>query len=111
MRTREEVTAYCQTFPDAYVDYPFHDDNWAVMRCRRNKKCFVFLCDREGAVWVSVKCNPEWITFWREAFDSVIPGFHLNKKYWNTIILDGTVPEEDVKRMIGESYDLVSAAR
>ena len=51
--------------------------------------------------------NPEWRDFWREAFDAVIPGYHQNKEHWNTVIIDGSVPDEDVKRMIAESYDLV----
>lgn len=46
---------------------------------------------------------------WRETYDSVVPAFHMNKKYWNSIILDGSVPDEDIKRMIGESYDLIQA--
>ena len=46
--------------------------------------------------------------FWREAYDAVIPGYHQNKKYWNTIILDGTIPEKDIKKMIKESYDIIT---
>ena len=45
---------------------------------------------------------------WRVAYDAVIPGFHQNKKYWNTIILDGTIPEKDIKKMIKESYDIIT---
>lgn len=62
--------------------------------------------ERQGNIWINVKCDPEWIDFWRNAFASVQPGWHLNKKYWNSIILDGTVPEADIRRMVGESYDL-----
>lgn len=46
---------------------------------------------------------------WRETYDSVVPAYHMNKKHWNSIILDGSVPDEDIKRMIGESYDLIRA--
>ena len=53
------------------------------------------------------KADPEWIDFWRKAYEAVIPGYHQNKKHWNTVILDGSVPDGDVKRMIAESYDLV----
>lgn len=55
-----------------------------------------------------LKCDPEWLQFWRIAFDSVIPAFHLNKKHWNSIILDGTIPEKDIEMMIGNSYDLTA---
>ena len=56
---------------------------------------------------INVKADPEWIDFWRKAYEAVIPGYHHNKKHWNTVILDGSVPDGDVKRMIAESYDLV----
>ena len=51
---------------------------------------------------------PEWRDFWRSAYDSVIAGYHQNKEHWNTIILDGTIPEKEIRRMIAESYDLVT---
>ena len=55
-----------------------------------------------------MKVNSEWRDFWRDAFESVIPGWHQNKENWNTIILDGSIPDEDVKRMITESYEIVT---
>lgn len=106
MRERREVIDYCLTFENVFEDYPFHDDNWCVMRHKQNKKVFAWIFNKDGYVWVNVKCDVEWRDFWRNAFDSVIPAYHLNKTYWNSIILDGTIPVEDIKRMIGESYDL-----
>ena len=106
MRERREVIDYCLTFENVFEDYPFHDDNWCVMRHKQNKKVFAWIFNKDGYVWVNVKCDVEWRDFWRNAFDSVIPAYHLNKTYWNSIILDGTIPIEDIKRMIGESYDL-----
>lgn len=108
MKTREELIQYCLTYKEVYEDYPFRDHQWAVIRHRGNRKVFAWIYDRGGSVCVNVKCHPDWILFWRDAFPGVQPGYHLNKKYWNTVILDGTVPEEAVKRMIGESYDLTS---
>lgn len=55
-----------------------------------------------------MKTDPAWRDFWRSTFPSVIPGYHLNKEHWNTIILDGSIPDEDIRRMIAESYDLVT---
>lgn len=55
-----------------------------------------------------MKVAPEWRDFWRSAYDSVTAGYHLNKEHWNTIILDGTIPEKEIRRMIAESYDLVT---
>lgn len=106
MTEREEVIKYCLTYKNTIEDYPFRDTNWCVIRHKDNKKIFAWIFNREGNVWVNVKCMPEWRDFWRNAFSSVIPAFHLNKTHWNSIILDGTVPDDDIKRMIGESYDL-----
>lgn len=108
MKTREEVLAYCMTFQDVYRDAPFHDDNWQIARYRKNKKAFAWTYEREGNIWVNVKADPEWRDFWRQAYKSVIPGYHQNKEHWNTIILDGSMPEDVIKRMIAESYDLIA---
>ena len=108
MRTREEVLQYGLTFEDTYVEAPFHDQNWQLVRYKPNKKAFLWSYEREGNIWVNVKCDPEWRDFWRGAYESVIPAYHHNKEHWNTIILDGSVPDRDIKRMIEESYQLIS---
>ncbi len=109
MTKRAEAVAYCLTLENVYEDYPFHDPNWCVFRHKKNKKIFAFIYEKDEHVWINVKCEPEWRDFWRNAFASVIPAYHMNKKYWNSIILDGTVPPGDIRRMIGESYDLTKA--
>lgn len=106
MKERKEAIAYCLTLKDAYEDYPFRDTNWCVIRHRANKKVFAWIFDKDGYVWINVKCDPQWLEFWRQAFASVIPAYHLNKKHWNSIILDGSIPDDDIRRMIAESYDL-----
>ena len=57
---------------------------------------------------LNVKTDPEWRDYWRSAFPSVIPGWHQNKDHWNTIILNGSIPDEAVRKMIAESYELVT---
>ena len=111
MQTRQEAIQYCHSFQDVYEDYPFHDDNWCVMRHKKNKKTFALIYDKDGYVWINVKCDPEWREFWRNAFESVIPAYHMNKTHWNSIILDGSVPDKDIRRMIGESYDLTKGKK
>lgn len=106
MKKRKEVIDYCLTYKNVHEDYPFHDPNWCVIRHKDNKKVFAWIFDKDGHVWVNVKADPEWRDFWRQAYASVLPAYHLNKEHWNSIILDGTVPEKDIKRMIGESYEL-----
>ena len=88
-----------------------------VFRHRENGKWFALAMavPREklglpggGRAWVlNVKVDPQWRDFWRDAYEAVIPGWHQNKEHWNTVILDGSVPEEEIKRMIAESYDLI----
>ena len=111
MQERREAIDYCLTYENVYEDYPFHDPNWCVIRHKENDKVFAWIFDKDGHVWINVKCDPEWRDFWREAFESVIPAYHLNKKWWNSIILDGTVPRKDIERMIGESYDLTKGKK
>ena len=106
MTKRKEAITYCLTFQNVYEDYPFHDPNWCVIRHRGSNKVFAWIFDKDGYVWINVKCEPEWRDFWRQAFDAVIPAYHLNKEHWNSIILNGSVPVADIKRMIAESYDL-----
>lgn len=107
MRTRQEVLDYGLSFPDTYWDAPFHDDNWQLVRCRKNKKAFLWAYERKGHMCINIKVDPEWRDLWRNTYPSVLPGYHQNKEHWNTVILDGTVPTEEIKRMIAESYDLV----
>ena len=108
MMLREEVLKYGLSFPDTYRDAPFHDDNWQLIRVKGSNKTFMLVYDRNEFVWVNVKVDPEWRDFWRKTYPSVIPAYHQNKEHWNTIILDGSIPEDEVKRMIADSYDLVT---
>ena len=108
MRTRQEVLKFGLSFPDTYQDAPFHDENWQLVRIRKNKKVFLWTYERNGNVCINVKVDPEWRDLWRSTYKSVLPGYHQNKEHWNTVILDGTVPDEEIKRMIAESYDLVA---
>ena len=108
MKTREEILAYGLTFADTYVDTPFSDTNWQLVRVKQSTKAFLWTYEKDGFLNLNVKADPEWRDFWRSTYESVIPGYHQNKEHWNTIILDGSIPDEDVKRMIAESYDLVT---
>ena len=55
----------------------------------------------------SLKCDPEWSLLLREHYAAVEPGWHMNKKHWNTVVLDGTIPDDELKEMIDHSYNLV----
>ena len=108
MRTREEALEYGLSFPDTYQQAPFHDPNWQLVRVKGSKKVFLWTYERDGYINLNVKVDPEWRDFWRQAFSSVIPGWHQNKEHWNTIILDGSIPDVEIRRMIAESYELVT---
>ena len=108
MKTREEALEYGLSFPDTYQNAPFHDQNWQLVRVKGSKKAFLWTYERDGYINLNVKVDLEWRDFWRDAYDSVIPGWHQNKEHWNTIILDGSIKDEDVKKMIEESYRIVT---
>ena len=106
MQDKRKIIDYCLTYKNVFEDYPFHDPNWCVIRHEENNRVFAWIFEKDGHVWINVKCDPQWRDFWRNAFQSVIPAYHLNKEHWNSIILDGSIPETDIKMMISDSYDL-----
>ena len=108
MKKREEALKYGLSFKNVYEEKPFHDQNWQLVRVRESKKTFLWIYEKNGYINLNVKVDPQWRDFWRSAYDSVIAGYHQNKEHWNTLILDGSIPDKDIKRMISESYDLVT---
>ena len=108
MITREEALKFGLSFDNVYEERPFRDQNWQVVRAKENKKIFLWIYDRNGYVNLNVKVDPQWRDFWRNTYEAVIAGYHQNKEHWNTIILDGTIPEQEIRRMISESYDLIT---
>lgn len=108
MLTREDVLNYGLSFPGTYKEAPFHDQNWQLVRVTDNKKAFLWTYERDGYLNLNVKVDPEWRDFFRNAYESVIPGYHLNKEHWNTIIIDGKIPDSEIKKMIEESYRIIT---
>lgn len=108
MKAREEAINYGLSFPDTYMEAPFHDPNWQLIRVSGSKKVFLWIYERNGYINLNVKVRPEWRDFWRDAYEAVTAGYHQSKEHWNTVILDGTIPDEVVKQMIAESYDLIT---
>lgn len=108
MMTREEILSFGMSFPATYTEAPFRDTNWQLVRVKGSKKVFLWTYMREGYLNINIKVNPEWRDFWRNAYESVIPGWHQNKEHWNTVIIDGTISDDDIKRMISESYEIIT---
>ena len=109
--TRQELIDFCLTFPAAYEDYPFDismsKNPTAVMRHKRNKKSFALIMRHNGELYLNLKCEPLEAEFLRSVYKSVIPGWHMNKTHWNTVIVGGDTPDAAIKQMIGRSYDLI----
>ena len=108
MKTRQEAISYGLTFENTYLDTPFKDPNWQLIRIKGSRKAFLWIYEKDGVINLNVKVDPQWRDFWRQTYKSVVAGYHQNKEQWHTIILDGNVPDEDVKRMIAESYDIIT---
>lgn len=106
MKMREEAIDYCLSLENTYEDYPFRDKNWTLMRHKDNRKVFAWIFEKEEHIWINLKCEPGWRDFWHQLYSSVVPAYHLNKDHWNSIILDGTIPEEEIYEMIRKSYHL-----
>ena len=106
MTTREEAIFFCNSLENVLEDYPFHDSNWALMRHAGNKKTFACIYERMDQIWINVKCDPAWRDFWRSAFESIVPAYHMNKEHWITVLLDGSYPKEKMFTLIDLSYDL-----
>jgi predicted DNA-binding protein (MmcQ/YjbR family) len=109
--TRQDIIDYCLTFPAAYEDYPFerieNGKATAVMRHKGNKKSFALIMHHHVELYLNLKCNPLDGDFLRSAFKSIIPGWHMNKNHWITIVMGGDVPEDLIKTLIRQSYDLI----
>ncbi len=97
---------YLLNKPDAEECFPFGDDVNVYKVCN---KMFATLGLLKGKAhyWMNLKCDPEEAFHLRDIFDAVIPGYHMNKTHWNSIILDGTIPKGEIERMIDNSYALV----
>lgn len=108
MKTREEALSYGLSFPDTYREAPFHDPNWQLVRVKKSKKAFLWTYEKDGYININLKVDAEWRDLWRKTYKAVLPAYHQNKEHWNTVILDGSIPDDVIKRMIAESYDLVT---
>jgi predicted DNA-binding protein (MmcQ/YjbR family) len=96
---------YCISKAGVTESFPFGDDT-LVFKARG--KIFV-LVNLDGDLSINLKCDPSLAIDLRERYSAVTPGYHMNKKHWNTILLDGSVPDKDVFSWIDHSYDLITS--
>lgn len=109
---RKELISHCLGYPDAYEDYPFDEDAvsptaWTAIRHRSNKKIFALIFEKEG-LCINLKCDPMASDFLRRAYAGVTPAYHMNKVHWNTVKLNRDVPDDELFKMIENSYILTS---
>ncbi|TAL36709.1 MAG: MmcQ/YjbR family DNA-binding protein [Spirochaetes bacterium] len=100
----KKLRAHLLAKEGAYEDFPFGID---VLTAKVNGKIFALVALEAKPLWINLKCEPFLAMELRERYSSIIPGYHMNKVHWNTIILDGEVPDGEVKRLIDMSYELV----
>lgn len=100
----ESLREYCLKKKAVKETFPFGNST-LVFKVRG--KIFLLAGLDESPLQFNVKCDPEIIDDLREQYEDVIPGYHMNKKHWNTIIVTGSIPEKILKEMIDESYRLV----
>ena len=103
---RDEVLAYCLSRREALEDYPFGDEV-AVFKVAGKMFALVSL---EGPVgFVNLKCDPDLAVVLRDRHPAVRPGYHTNKRHWNTVDLDGSLAPDELEEMIDHSYECVVA--
>jgi predicted DNA-binding protein (MmcQ/YjbR family) len=102
--TLEALRNHCLAKKAVTEDFPF-DESTLVMRVMG--KMFALISTTSVPLSVNLKCDPELAIELRDRYDAVEPGYHQNKKHWNTVTLDGSIPMKELKGMIDHSYDLV----
>lgn len=96
--------------PKVWLDYPF-GEGVAVYKIGdkgEDDKMFALIQEGSSPVRLSLKCDPQLAKLLREKYETVLPGFHLNKKHWNTVLCSGQLPDEELLGLIRHSYELVS---
>ncbi|MEM7098829.1 MAG: MmcQ/YjbR family DNA-binding protein [Pseudomonadota bacterium] len=101
----ETAKAYFLSRPEAWLDFPFGPD---VHVFKIRKKMFGTLGWEDDLARINLKCDPEQALMLRDVFSAVLPGYHMNKAHWNTVLLDGSIPVGEIERMIDLSYGLVT---
>ncbi len=100
----EELRDYCLSLLGTHEEFPFGRDTSAF---KVAGKIFALSRLAEDPLRISLKCDPALAEELREAHAAVMPGYHLNKRHWNTVIIDGSLSDEMISDMVEDSYDLI----
>lgn len=111
MMTHKEIHDYLLSFPGAWLDFPFGEDT-SVYKIGHTEtgggKMFALIAENSKPLRLSLKCDPLLAEKLRETYETVLPGYHLSKKHWNTVLCTGQVPDDELKGFITLSYNLVN---
>lgn len=99
-----QIKNYLLSKPEAIEDYPFGPE---AMVFKVQDKMFALFMVRQGEPYLNLKCDPEEALMLRDVFGAVRAGYHMNKRHWNTVVLDGSLPQGEIERMVDNSYSLV----
>ncbi|MEP6583398.1 MAG: MmcQ/YjbR family DNA-binding protein [Ginsengibacter sp.] len=102
----EDLREYALSLNGATESFPFGNETLVF---KVNSKIFLLASLSSDVLQFNVKCDPEYAEELREKYASILPGYHMNKKHWNTIIVDGTISNAQIKEFIKDSYYLVTS--
>ncbi len=105
--TLNRIRSYCLSKPGAVEEFPFGPE-WLVVKVAG--KMFALLAIAEEPLRVNLKCDPDHAEALRAFYPAVVPGYHMNKRHWNTVRLDGSIPKDELLSMVDDSYALVVAS-
>jgi predicted DNA-binding protein (MmcQ/YjbR family) len=100
----ERLNHHLQSKPGAVIDFPFDP---VTLVFKVGGKMFALIMLDEQPLRMNLKCDPGKAQSLRDAFRAIIPGYHMNKRHWNTLVLDDSLPEELVLSLVDDSYALV----
>jgi predicted DNA-binding protein (MmcQ/YjbR family) len=107
MIPRNIIEKMITNLPDVVLDYPFGESTAVYKIGSTSGKMFALIAEKTKPLQVSLKCDPQLAELLRERYETVVPGYHLNKKHWNTIICSGQMPAEELRDLVRHSYELV----
>lgn len=105
MITHKQLETFILSLPGATLDYPFGKD---VAVYKAGGKMFALIAEGRDPVRISLKCDPQLAETLRQKYETVLPGYHLNKKHWNTIVCSGQLGEDEIRDLIVHSHQLVT---
>ena len=110
--THKDFDEYLLTYANVWLDFPFGEES-SVYKIGHKEtgegKLFAIIANDSKPLRISLKCDPQLAINLREKYESIVPGYHLNKKHWNTVLYTGQLSDDEIKDLIRHSYELVSS--